>query len=70
MSKKRVSEQEFPETVTNEKGQLEYYEGWHKYNPNNVTCPTCNSLDIEFLWSSYRVVGLQCNKCGESILDK
>jgi len=62
--------EEFPTQITNEKGELEFYEGLHDYNPNKVTCPTCNSLNVEFLWNSYTVVGMNCRDCGEQILDK
>ena len=56
----------------NEKGQLEFDEGYHKYNPNNVKCPNpeCQSSDIEFLWNNGRVVGLFCNICNYQELDK
>lgn len=50
--------------------KIEFDEGWHKENPNNVKCPECKSLDVEFLWDHYEVVGMNCNNCGEGILDK
>jgi len=50
--------------------KIEFDEGWHKENPNNVKCPECKSLDVEFLWDHYEVVGMNCNNCGEGILEK
>ena len=54
----------------NNAGQLEFYDGWHKYNPNNIKCEDCTSIDIEWLWDNGEVVGFHCNTCGETSLSK
>ena len=65
-----IADENLPKRWKNKNGQLEFDDGWHRYNPNKIKCHECGSSDIEFLWNNGDVVGFGCNKCGEQILDK
>lgn len=54
----------------NDIGELEFSEGWHKYNPNRILCLECDSSDIEWLWDNGEVVGFHCKNCGSEELFK
>lgn len=52
----------------NDIGELEFSEGWHRYNPNRILCLECDSSDIEWLWDNGEVVGFHCRNCGSEEL--